>query len=158
MATLKDVVGYVCDRYPHKNELSKARLTKMVYLADWRSAITRGMQLTQIVWTFNHFGPYIDDVVSLARNDNDFEIVKGITLYGDEKEMIRLRATVPCSSLTVDDRQVLNFVIESTQSKYWDAFIRLVYSTYPIVSQPRFVPLDLVELAKEYKDKEKLVL
>ena len=35
MAKLVDVVGYLCEHYPHKAELSKARLTKMVYLADW---------------------------------------------------------------------------------------------------------------------------
>jgi len=157
MATLKDVVAYLCQKYPHKHELSKARLTKLVYLADWRSAITQSRQLTSIEWTFNHFGPYVDDVVSLARSDTDFEVCQGVTMYGDEKETIGVRAHLSCSSLTADDRQVLDFVIESTQEKYWDAFIRLVYSTYPIVSKPRFAMLNLVELAQEYKEKDTLV-
>jgi hypothetical protein len=39
MAELKDIIAYYCKQYPHKAELSKARLTKMVYLADWKSAI-----------------------------------------------------------------------------------------------------------------------
>lgn len=157
MATLKDVIAYLCENYPHKNELSKARLTKIVYLADWRSAITQSKQLTPIEWTFNHFGPYVDDVVSLARTDPDFEVCKGVTIYGDEKETIRVRAELPCSSLTREDRQLLDFVIESTKGKNWGAFIRLVYSTYPIVSKPRFAVLDLVELAEEYKNKNMLL-
>jgi hypothetical protein len=53
MARLRDVVAYLCHEYPHKGELSKARLTKMVYLADWRSAIERGSQVTDIEWVFN---------------------------------------------------------------------------------------------------------
>jgi len=157
MAHLKDVIAYICEKYPHKNELSKARLTKLVYLADWRSAITRAKQLTPITWTFNHFGPYIDDVVTLARSDPDFDVVKGSTIYGDEKEVIRLRSSIPCTSLTAEDRTILDFVIQSTQSKFWDAFIRLVYSTYPILSQPRFTNLDLVKLAQEYKAKEEMI-
>jgi hypothetical protein len=157
MANLKDVVAYLCQKYPHKNELSKARLTKLVYLADWRSAITQSKQLTSIEWTFNHFGPYVDDVVALARSDADFEVRPGVTMYGDEKETIGVRRGLPCSSLTADDKQVLDFVIESTQGKNWDSFIRLVYSTYPIVSKPRFAMLNLVELAREYKEKDMLV-
>jgi len=154
MATLKDVVAYLCNKYPHKHELSKARLTKLVYLADWRSAITRSKQLTDIEWAFNHFGPYVDDVISLARSDPDFDVRQGVTMYGDEKETIGLRAEVACSSLTDEDRQLLDFVIASTRDKYWDSFIRLVYSTYPVVCRPRFTTLNLVELAKEYKEKE----
>jgi hypothetical protein len=42
MATLGDVMAYLCEHYPHKDDLSKARLTKLVYLADWKSAIERG--------------------------------------------------------------------------------------------------------------------
>ncbi len=50
MAALKDIIAYYCDRYPHKEELSKARLTKMVYLADWKSAIVHGKQISDIKW------------------------------------------------------------------------------------------------------------
>lgn len=157
MVTLKDVVAYLCGKYPHKHELSKARLTKLVYLADWRSAITRENQLTNIEWTFHHFGPYVDDVVELARSDADFEVKSGITMYGDEKEVITVREDLEYPSLTADDRELLDFVIESTRKKYWADFIRLVYSTYPIVSKPRFDRLNLVELAKEYKEKEAMV-
>ncbi len=157
MAILKDVVAYLCDKYPHKHELSKARLTKLVYLADWRSAITRESQLTNIDWTFNHYGPYVGDVVELTRSDADFEVKSGTTMYGDEKEVITVREDLEYPSLTADDRELLDFVIESTRKKYWAAFIRLVYSTYPIVSKPRFERLNLVELAKEYKEKEATV-
>ena len=50
-----------------------------------------------------------------------------------------------------DDRQVLDFVIESTSPLNWNEFVKLVYSTYPIVTQPRFSKLDLVAIAQRYR-------
>jgi hypothetical protein len=36
----------------------------------------------------------------------------------------------------------------------WNDFIRLVYSTYPIMSQERGTELDLAALAEEYRSEE----
>lgn len=155
MAELRDVVAYLVKNYPYKQELSKARLTKMVYLADWRSAITRGKQITNIVWEFNHYGPYVDDIIDVARSDPSFSVKRGRNLYGWPKEVIKASPDIRYESLTEDEKEILDFVIESTAPKYWDEFIRLVYSTYPIVTQPRFSKLDLVELARRYKEEEK---
>src|SRR5439155_24236120 len=132
IAILRDVVLYLCKQYPHKHDLSKARLTKMVYLADWRSAIRRGRQITDIVWQFNHYGPYVDDVVRIARDDPAFEVVQDTNYYGGPKELIRVRDGTPSPSLDEDEREILDFVIGGTASKSWSDFMRLVYSTYPI--------------------------
>ena len=48
MATLTDIIYYLISNYPHKDELSNARVTKMVYLADWHAAVKLGHQLTYI--------------------------------------------------------------------------------------------------------------
>jgi hypothetical protein len=45
----------------------------------------------------------------------------------------------------------LDFVIEKTKDLEWNDFIRLIYSTYPIVTQDKYSKLDLVSLAKEYQ-------
>lgn len=150
MDKLRDAVGYICEKYPHKNELSKARLTKMIYLADWRSAITRNEQITSIRWIFNHYGPYVEDVVNTARNDPSFEIVLTETIRGNIKELLRYQGHTNFPSLSKDDKEILDFVIETTKSHYWDQFIRLVYSTYPVLSSRRSSELDLTALAKEY--------
>jgi hypothetical protein len=54
-------------------------------------------------------------------------------------------------SLTDDEKELLDYVISSSASKNWDDFIKLVYSTYPIITQDRFSKLDLVKLAREYE-------
>lgn len=150
MAQLRDVMAYLCARYPHKNELSKARLTKMVYLADWRAAITRNAQITSISWIYNYYGPYVDDVTDVARDDPGFEVIHTANMYGGYKEIIRYVGNEDWHSLTGSDIKVLDYVIEMTAPMYWDQFIELVYSTFPITKMPRFAPLNLVALAREY--------
>jgi hypothetical protein len=157
MAELRDVVAYLCDRYPHPRELSNTRLTKMVYLADWKSAIERGKQLTNLSWEFSHYGPYVPDVIRLARSEDDFKVEQGETIYGDQKEMVRHEAAPSTQeasypSLEPEDKNLLDFVIRSVEDKSFTEFVKLVYSTYPIVTQERYSKLDLVNLASEYKE------
>ena len=156
MSALRDIVGYICKNYKNKSELSKARLTKLVYLADWRSAITRGRQLTDIAWKYNRYGPYVDDITDMAKKDPAFTVVPSVTFYGDEKEVIQLRVDFEPETLSDEDRAILDHVIETTSPMFWDKFIKLVYSTYPIVTQPRFSRLDLVALAEKYRQERQL--
>jgi|SRR5215211_372616 len=157
MARVRDVLAYLCEKYPQKSELSNARLTKMVYLADWKSAIERDMQLTDIQWFFNHYGPYVDDVIEVAESDPAFNVRSAYNIYGDPKEIISVRDDVDYPSLEEEDKDILDFVINSSASKNWDQFIRLVYSTYPMVTLDKYAKLDLVELAHEYAANQALL-
>lgn len=152
MATLGDVMAYLCEHYPHKDDLSKARLTKLVYLADWKSAIECSEQMTDVEWVFNHFGPYVDDVADEARRDDAFEVTGTTNLYGDPKEVIKLAKSREYPSLTDEDKRILDSVIETTKRQSWNEFIRLVYSTYPVMTQDRFSTLNLVALARSYAE------
>ena len=152
---LRDVVAYLCDNYPNPGQLSNARLTKMVYLADWKSAIERGEQLTDLSWEFSFYGPYVPDVVRLARSEDGFAVEEGKNPLGERRELIR---RVPgaadgeeYTSLAPEDRDLLDFVIGSIEDKGFSEFIKLVYSTYPIVTQERHSRLDLPALAEEYR-------
>lgn len=157
MAELRDVAAYLCDKYPHPKELSNARLTKMVYLADWKSAIERGVQLTDLSWEFSHYGPYVPDVIRLARSEEDFEVEQGKTVYGEQKQLVRHDAapgtlTADYPSLEREDKDLLDFVIRSVQDKSFTEFVKLVYSTYPVVTRERYSMLNLVDLATEYRE------
>ena len=152
MDTLNDVIKYLYLNYPYKNELSKARVVKMVYLADWKSAMLYQKQLTNINWYFNHYGPYVSDVIEAIRSDNDFTIDTQKNMYGELKELIRISEKHTQPTLSDSVKYVLDFVIEKTSPLSWDDFIKLVYSTYPIVTQPKYSTLDLVALAKLYTE------
>lgn len=149
MTELKSVVRYLCKHYPHKSELSKARLTKMVYLADWRCALKTGDQLTDVHWKYNHYGPYVPDVVDQTRNDPEFSIQTTVTPFGNTKELVSYRGDDD-GSLSPEEAVFLDFVIDKTKSLTWDGFIKLVYSTYPIVVSDKQDDLNLPALAERY--------
>lgn len=150
MSTLHDVMAYLVWQYPYPGDLSNARLTKMIYLADWRTAIQEGRQITSIEWPFNHYGPYVHDVIEEARSSEDFSIESSETMYGSPKQVVKLRRDVT-PGLEPWEREALDHVIASTKDLTWAKFIELVYSTYPVVSQDRYTTLDLVDLAEDYR-------
>lgn len=146
-----DVMAYLCRNYPHPYELSKARLTKLVYLADWRASIARGQQVTSIEWYFHQFGPYVDDIKDLAEGSPYFKLTSGSTMMGSTKETISwIGPDLEYLSLSSDETKILEHVIKVTEGLNFQDFIKLVYSTYPVLSQPRHSVLDLPKLAAEY--------
>lgn len=152
MNRLQNIAAYLCDNYPIKSELSKARLTKMVYLADWFSSLLTGQQLTKIEWVFNHYGPYVDDVIeSVVNSRGYFSIKNEMNFYGSEKNTILFSGNDNEINLSALDKQILDTVIEKTKNLYFNEFIDYVYSTYPIRNQTRYSVLDLPKLARECK-------
>jgi hypothetical protein len=151
MAELKDVMGYICQKYPYKYELSKSRLAKLVYLADWKSCLEDDHQITPLRWKFNHYGPYVDDVINTARASDDFDVVYEANVYGEPKEVVRLARMGRWPTLNEQDKDVLDHVINETQSLGWNEFIKLVYSTFPVIVSDRHQFMDLVSLARRYR-------
>lgn len=152
MTELKDIIAYYCRNYPHQNELSKARLTKLVYLADWKSAVDKAQQMTDIDWIYNRYGPYVDDVIQAVMDNEDlFEIDPTENYYGENKNVIRLKDETYEPQVDDYEKTALDRVIEVTQPKYWDDFISFVYGTYPIRNSEKFETMNLVELADRFK-------
>lgn len=152
MNRLQNIMAYFCIEYPHKSELSKARLTKMIYLADWFSSLADGKKLTDIEWLFNHYGPYVEDVMDNASVSEGFRISQEVTMYGSQKYVVSFVGELDSESLSQRDKKILDLVIEKTKPLYFNDFINYVYSTYPVKSKNRYSTLDLVALANEYKE------
>lgn len=150
MEKLKEIVAYFCSKYPYPKELSKARLVKMLYLADWKSSITNFQQLSDTKWVFNNYGPYVNDIVENLKKDSTFEVIDETNSHGAPKQVIRLKHSYD-SNLKQEDKTILDFVIKATSPLNYSEFIDLVYSTYPIKVSSKKSELNLVELAKDYK-------
>ncbi|MEM5557392.1 Panacea domain-containing protein [Aliarcobacter cryaerophilus] len=150
-----NLVRYILKVYPHSKELSKARLNKIIYLIDWKFTLEHEKQLTQIDWKFNHYGPYVNIIEETILSDDRFNIKSTTNIYGNEKNIIEIIQDKDFSEPTEKEQEIIDFVIEKTRKFYWDKFINLVYSTYPIISQEKGSQLNLVELAKEYKQIKK---
>lgn len=152
MAATKDILYYILSCYPNKEHLFNARVTKMIYLADWFSAVVFNCQVSPIQWYFNNFGPYVTDVIDTAMGSPELFHVRIVeNYYGSEKRIIDRVSQNFIPELTVNEKHAIDHVIEVTRNKNWDEFIRLVYSTYPIVTSERFSTLDLIQCASEYK-------
>lgn len=146
MAKISDVAAYLCDQYPHKSELSKTRLTKLVYLADWKAAQKLRRQMTGISWYFHNYGPYVDDVVEAVKSDPRFCITSSVNQYGDPKMEISLQNGSQISvGLSKEEKTLLDEVIAETSPLYWNAFIEHVYATPPIKKSNRYRTLNLLD-------------
>ena len=151
MNKLRDIMAYICTEYPFKSELSKARLTKLIYLADWFSALIDEQKMTETDWVFNHYGPYVDDITNLASTDENFHITPEKTVYGGDKFVISYTGEKEDINLSEREKAILDVIINKTKSMYFNEFIKYVYSTYPISSNERYTNLDLLKLARHYK-------
>ena len=153
MASIRDVAAYLCKHYPAPSDLSKARLTKLVYLADWKSAVEREQPITDITWYFNNYGPYVPSVIDAAKHDKAFRVEAKENAYGNSMDLVSLKHpnAVSYDSLTPSDTAVLDEVIEATKDMNFTEFIEFVYGTHPVVTRPRYTDLDLKALAREYR-------
>lgn len=152
MNRLLNIIAYFCLQYPYSSELSNSRLTKLVYLADWVSALADDKQMTNITWLFYHYGPYVDDIKLAVMSSPNFTYNSDHNAFGSSKSVISYCGRMEDIQLTDRDKQILDLVIEKTKGKYYNEFIDYVYSTYPVQSKNRYSTLDLPELAKEYKE------
>lgn len=151
MSELKEVIAYILIHYPHKEELSNARLTKMIYLADWKHAMEEKKQITPIKWYFDNYGPYVSDVQNeIFHNKNLFEQKETTNIYGSPKKLFSIKEFDYNPTLKKSEISAINHVISKTSSLDWHSFINLVYSTHPISSSSRYSELNLVQKAKEY--------
>ncbi|SDU02515.1 Panacea domain-containing protein [Geopseudomonas guangdongensis] len=147
---LLDIVKYILLNYPYPDDMSASRITKMVYLADWKEAISHGRQITNIKWFFNHHGPYNDDILQAAARDKDIKVTVKSNAYGGKKTHIEILDRSQEVELSEGSSQTIDFVIEATKKKSYTEFIKLVYSTYPVISSEKYRSLDLVRKAEEY--------
>jgi len=153
MAKLEDILIYILETYPHKDELSNARLTKLVYLSDWYNAIHNNQQISQINWYFDNYGPFVWDIYKEVKQNPRFRISYTLNFFGTEKKLIKLINTKTVD-LAENEIKSINKIIKATEDLNYEKFINLVYSTYPILTTEKYNYLDLLNKAKHF-NKEK---
>ena len=157
MLKVNQILRYFVENYPYKSELSKTRITKMVFLADWYSTLESGKQLTTINWYFDHYGPYVTDVFEAAKNDRRLQIMQEVNSFGTMKEVVSLRESVFLfnSQIKIEDnaKLLLDRVINDTKSMSWTEFINYIYSSYPVKNSNKYSYLNLLDLSIECSNK-----
>lgn len=154
MAELRDVIAYILQRYPEDmaGELSNARVTKMVYLSDWRNCLRGKGQISEISWYFDNYGPFVWDVKNTVDQNPDIFASRNLpNKFGSPKVLFKLKNKGYIPDLTDSEKKSKDHVISVSSKKYWNEFIKLVYSTHSIASSERYSSLDLKKKALEYK-------
>jgi predicted metallo-beta-lactamase superfamily hydrolase len=151
---VNEISLFFLNNYPYPDELSKTRLTKMVYLADWECALKHKKQITNISWYFDHYGPYVPDVYEEAMKDERIIFENTFSAYGSPKTIIKKTDAYSADEsikLSHEEVSILNKVIEDTKFQNWTEFIDYIYNTEPILTSKKYSHLDLVDIAiKQY--------
>jgi len=149
---INNLVKYFLKNHPNPDDLAVSRLTKLLYLSDWKNAIENNEQITDSNWVFDRYGPYISEVLDMAKKDKEFKIIETLNSFGTKKQVIQL-VDVENSEVCLNEEveKIASFVIKATKDKTYNQFIKLVYSTYPIISSEQYSNLDLVESAANYR-------
>jgi hypothetical protein len=151
MTNLEKLIRYILLNYPNVNELSKPRLVKLVYLIDWKYTIDNGHQYTNIQWYYNHYGPYVNDVIELMKSKSEvFKVISYNNTYEGVTDKFLL---IDKSEIILDDsvKKIADLFIGHTYAMTWSNFINLVYSSFPIRTSLKYTMLNLEEMAIEFK-------
>ncbi len=147
---INEIIKYICKNYPDSTDLSKARLTKTIYLVDWYYAVKYKIQMTDIEWKFNHYGPYVGDIIEIAKQDPQLEIINTTNMFNYPMEIIKIKDNEKIKYELLDKEKisVIEKVIEDIKTLSWNKFIKFVYETPPVKNQNRYSILDIVSWAK----------
>ena len=143
---LRSVIRYIVKNYPYPDDLTKTRITKLVYLVDWEFMEKYGKELTNLDCYLDHYGPYVSDVLDDADDDKVLSINKTTSNYGTVKYIVkpkRDKEDLVYRDLYNSDTEILDKVISETEDLSWNEFIDYVYSTKPIQNSNRYSKLDL---------------
>lgn len=148
---LLEFIKYLLQNYPHKSYLSITKLTHILYLADWKSAIQYSKQLTGMKWSMGHNGLYTNDLSKIIDSDSHIKITNRHTINDRSSMVIELIGFISNFDIHNEEKDILDFVIRSTKDKSPLELMRLVYSTYPLISNSKNTDINLVEMASAYK-------
>lgn len=151
MENLNNILVYLFNNYPNSKELSFSRVMKLLYLIDWKYSITKYERLTDLNWILNQFGPYNSSLLDIMDNSNDFEIKR---IVNEENKNIILINFLERGDydLKAEAKRTIEFVINHCNKMSWSEVNNLVNSTFPIIRGKINSELNLLELAKEYKN------
>lgn len=152
MERVINILDYLYVKYPNSNQLSISRVMKLLYLIEWRFAITRFEKLTDIEWLNTEYGPFYKSLRRIFNESSNFTVTIKLDESGREQTIIfflNKKDSINLKSETID---VIDFVIEHCKNYSWTDLNNLVNSTYGILNTPLGQVIDILKLAKEYRN------
>jgi hypothetical protein len=144
---LKSSVLYLCGSKTLSHfPLSLNTLRYLTYLAHWKYALVHGQPLTDATWVFTRRGPESGKFLDTVFTAPELTIIDYQT--HDGAVGVSFSGEVP--TIGEPEKAVLDFVL-TKEAKIGESDLqRLVYSTYPMLTTPRFKELDLINKVEDY--------
>jgi hypothetical protein len=152
MERVINILDYLYVKYPNSNQLSISRVMKLLYLIEWRFAITRFEKLTDIEWLNTEYGPFYKSLRRIFNESSNFTVTIKLDESGREQTIIfflNKKDSINLKSETID---VIDFVIEHCKNYSWTELNNLVNSTYGVLNTPQGQIIDILKLANDYRN------
>lgn len=154
MERVINILDYLYLKYPNPNQLSISRVMKLLYLIEWRYAITKFEKLTDIEWINTEYGPFYKSLRDIFDESSNFDVKDDIDDNGRKQTMIFFLNRKADINLKENTKEVINFVIDICKDYSWVELNSLVNSTYGVINTPQEGVINVLELAKKYKGKK----
>ena len=151
MERVINVLDYLYLQYPNSNQLSISRVMKLMYLIEWRYAITKFEKLTDIEWMHSEYGPFYKTLRSIYNESSNYEVCIKLDEKNREQTVIIFLNEKQNLSLKDDAKKVVDFVIDHCKDYSWIELNNLVKSTYGVLNTPQGQIIDVVNLARKYR-------
>jgi hypothetical protein len=153
MERVINILDYLYLQYPNSNQLSISRVMKLLYLIEWRYAITKFEKLTDVEWMQTEYGPFYKALRSIFNESSNFEVT--IKLDDNKKEQIVITFLNKKENLNLkaENKEVIDFVIQHCKDYSWSELHNLVNSTYGVLNTQQGQIIDIVNLAIKYREK-----
>ena len=143
---LRNIILYIVKMYPYSKTLTISRIEKLIYLIDWEYVTRYKIQMTNISWYFDHYGPYSSDIYNILNQDKDIKIQKDTSNFGTVRYLVEPRKdtdSLNYKGLSDKEIEVIDEVITNTRLLTWNQLIRYVYATPPIREGKKHTYLNL---------------
>ncbi|OBW40047.1 hypothetical protein AB670_03610 [Chryseobacterium sp. MOF25P] len=150
MERVINILDYLYLQYPNSNQLSISRVMKLLYLIEWRFAITKFEKLTDIEWLQTEYGPFYKSLRSIFNESSNFEVLIKIDDNNKEQLVINFLNKKDNFNLRNDTKEVIDFVVSHCQNYSWTELNTLVNSTYGVLNTPQGQLINLVMSGQQY--------
>lgn len=149
----EDALQALLVRYPHRDDLTMWRATAMLYLADWRLALTQSQMEIRASWQRGRYGPTSSQAYDALHRSGMFTTQQRPSPFGSMRAVVvPTRPDLP--KLPAEAEAEIEFVVDASASSSAAHLMRIVRGTYPMRTCPIDGPMHLMSLAGEYRQEK----
>jgi hypothetical protein len=152
MERVINILDYLYIEYPNSNQLSYSRVMKLLFLIEWKYAITKFQKLTDIEWVLSPYGPFYKTLSSIFTESSNFDVSIRFDEKNKEQLLIKFFNNKKVIGITDDSRDVVLFVVNHCKDFSWTELNNLVNSTYAVINAKEGQIIDILTLAKKYRN------